>query len=79
MQRARQEAIRRGVDVVVLADTANDRFFAFANVDDDAGLLYQPNASAVAVRFLRASSSASASESGVSSTRSSWETFWRTE
>ncbi|MEM1245437.1 MAG: GspH/FimT family pseudopilin [Acidobacteriota bacterium] len=48
LQVARQEAIRRGVDVVVLADTTNNRLFAFANVDDDAGLLYQPNATAVA-------------------------------
>ena len=48
IQIARQEAIRRGVDVVVLADTANNRFLAFANVDDDSGLLFQPNAAAVA-------------------------------
>lgn len=39
---ARQEAIRRGVTVVVQPDFANDRLFAFANVDEDPGLQYAP-------------------------------------
>ncbi len=47
VQVARQEAIRRGVEVVVLVDTTNNRLQAFANVDGDAGLLYQPSATAV--------------------------------
>lgn len=44
----KQEAIRRSVPVVVQLDLANDRFFAFANVDGDTDLRYQPVAGELA-------------------------------
>ncbi len=43
LQQARQESIRRGVDAVVLLDPANQRVFAFANVDGDADSNYNPD------------------------------------
>lgn len=45
LQVARQEAIKRGVPVVVRADYASDELIIFANVDEDAGFLYAPDAS----------------------------------
>lgn len=43
LAQARQEAVRRGVDVVVVPDAAAGGVRSFANVDGDAGLTYQPN------------------------------------
>ncbi len=43
LARARQEAIRRAVPVVVSADLDNQRLFVFANVDGDPNLEFNPD------------------------------------
>ena len=43
LQQARQESIRRGVDVVVQLDSANQRVFAYANVDNDPNFAFNPD------------------------------------
>ena len=45
MQIARQEAIKRGVPVVVRAEFDTDELFIFANVDEDVGFNYDPDSS----------------------------------
>ncbi len=43
---ARQEAVKMGVPVVIEIDPAKRELFVFANVDDDPGLIYQPDSDA---------------------------------